>query len=143
MLSLVFTKLSSILSTGLNATAFSDTNFLFSGLTDNGAKERKIHDLALEKLQRARNEWNEERMKRLDFINKRLREKNEARAYMNNVDQAMLSTIEYLQKKIKPMPPEPQFSDFYHSSKDQKTGELLFVTVGKGIATYVLYKCLR
>ena len=98
MLSLVFTKLSSNLSTGLNATAFSDTNFLFSGLTDNGAKERKIHDLALEKIQRARNEWNENRMKRLDFIYKRLREKNEASPYIDNVDEAMLSTIEYLQK---------------------------------------------
>ena len=29
-------------------------------------------------------------MKRLDFINNRLREKNKARAYMNNVDEAML-----------------------------------------------------
>ena len=32
-------------------------------------------------------------MKRLDFINKRLREKNKARAYINNVDDAILSRI--------------------------------------------------
>ena len=41
------------------------------------------------------------------------------------------------------MPPEPQLSDFCYSSECQKTGELLFVTVGKGIATYALYKYLK
>ena len=59
-------------------------------LRDNGAEERKKYDLAEEKHQRARDKWNEDRMKRLDFINKRLREKNEARAYITNVDEAML-----------------------------------------------------
>ena len=75
----------------VNALAFSGTNFVFSRLTDHGEEERKRHDLALEKLQRARDEWNKDRMKRLDFVNmKRLREKNEARVYINNVDEAML-----------------------------------------------------
>ena len=32
-----------------NALAFSDANFVFSRLTDHGEKERKKHDLALEK----------------------------------------------------------------------------------------------
>ena len=59
----------------VNALTFSGTNFVFSRLTDYGEEERKRHDLAVEKLQKARDEWNEDRMKRLDFINKRLREK--------------------------------------------------------------------
>ena len=59
-------------------------------LTDDGAKERKRHDLTEEKPQRARDKWNEDRMKRLGFIIKRIRENNEARAYINNVDEAML-----------------------------------------------------
>ena len=42
----------------VNALAFSDINFIFSRLTDHGAEERKRHDLAIEKLQRARDEWN-------------------------------------------------------------------------------------
>ena len=74
----------------VNALAFSDTNFVFSRLTDHGAEKRKRHDLALEKFQRVRHEWNRDRLKRLDFINRRLREKNKARAYINNVDEAML-----------------------------------------------------
>ena len=73
----------------VNALAFSGTNFVFSQLTDHGEEERKRHDLALEKLQKARDKWNEDKMKRLNFINKRLREQNKARAYINNVDEAI------------------------------------------------------
>ena len=42
----------------VNALAFNGTNFVFSRLTDHGAEVRKRHDLALEKLQRAMDEWN-------------------------------------------------------------------------------------
>ena len=90
MASLLFTLLSSLLGAGINATAFAGASLGFSMLRDDGGKERKRHDLAEEKLQRARGKWNEDRMKRLEFINKRLREKNEVRAYINNVDEAVL-----------------------------------------------------
>ena len=123
----------------VNALAFSGTNFLFSRLTDHGEEERKRHDLAHEKLQRARDKRNKGRMKGLDLINKRLREKNEARAYINDVDEAMLEYYQVFAKQIKPLPPEPQLPDFYHPSEAQKSGELLFVTVGTGIATYALF----
>ena len=51
-----------------------------------------------------------------------------------------LSTIEYLQKKkkMKPLLPEPELSDFYHPSEVRKNGELLFVAVATGIATNAL-----
>ena len=79
-------------------------------------------------------------MKHYDFINKKLREKDEARAYLNNVDEAMLEYYRVFVKHIKPLPPQLQLSDFYHTSETQKSGELLFVAVGTGISTYVLYK---
>ena len=82
-------------------------------------------------------------MKGLDFINKRLREKNEARVYINNVDEEMLEYYLVFAKQIEPLPPEPKLSDFYHQSETQKNGELLFVAVGTGIATYPLYKYLK
>ena len=44
----------------VNALAFSGTNFVFIRLTDHGEEERKRHDLALEKLQKARDEWNKD-----------------------------------------------------------------------------------
>ena len=127
----------------VNALAFSGTNFVFSRLTDHGAEERKRHGLVLRKLQRARDEWNKDQMKRLDFINGRLREKNEAKVYINNVDEAMLEYYRVFAKQIKPLQREPEFSDFYHPSENQKNGELLFAVVGTGIATYALYKYLK
>ena len=107
----------------MNALAFSGTIF-FSKLTEHGEKECKRHYLPLEKLQRVRDKWNEDRMKRLGFINKRLHEKNEARTYINNVDEVMLEYYRVSSKQIKPLPPEPQLSDFYHPSEGQKKGKL-------------------
>ena len=69
--------------------------------------------------------------------------KNEARAYNNNVDEAMLEYYQVFAKQIKFLPPEPQLSNFYHPLEDQKNGELLFVAVGTGIAIYSLYKNLK
>ena len=59
-------------------------------------------------------------MKRLDLINERLCERNETRAYIKNVDEAMLEYYRVFSKKIKPLPPEPELSDFYHPSEVQK-----------------------
>ena len=70
----------------VNALAFSDTNFVFSRLTDHGAENCKRHDLAIKKLQSTRDESSKDRMKRLDLINKRLNERNETKAYTKNVD---------------------------------------------------------
>ena len=85
----------------VNALSFSGTNFVFSRLTDHSAEERKRHDLALEKLQGARDEWNRDRMKGFDLINKRLSERNEARPYIKNVDEAMLKYYRVFAKKNK------------------------------------------
>ena len=82
----------------VNATAFGRVNLGFSMLRDDGGKERKRHDLAEEYLQRARDKFNEDQMKRLDFINKRLRERNEARVCINNVDDAVLEYYQVFAK---------------------------------------------
>ena len=76
-------------------------------------------------------------------MNRGLREKNGAKPCINNVDEAMLKYYRVFAKQIKPLPPEPEFSDFYHPSETQKNDELLFVVVGTGIATYALYKYLK
>ena len=58
MASLLFTLLSSLLGAAINATAFAGASLGFSMLRDDGGKERKKHDLAVEKLQKAKDEWN-------------------------------------------------------------------------------------
>ena len=72
-------------------------------------------------------------MKRLDFINRRLREQNKATTYINNVDDAVVEYDRVFAKQIKPLPPEPELSDFYQPSNTQKNGELLFIALGSGI----------
>ena len=139
MASFLFALLSSLLGAGINVTAFAGASLRFSMLRSDGGKEPKRHDLALENLQRARDQWNEDRTKRLDFINKRLRQQNKAGAYINDTNEAILEHYQ----EIKPLPLEPQLSDFYHPSEAQKNGELLFVTVGTSIVTYALYKYLK
>ena len=69
-------------------------------------------------------------MKRIYFINKRRREKSEARAYINNVDEAILEYYHVFVKQIKPLLSEPQLSDSYHLSDIQKYGEILFFYSG-------------
>ena len=75
----------------IDALAFSGTNLFFRKLMDHGEKERKSHDLTLEKLRRIRDKWNKDRIKFIHFINIKLRETNETMAYINNVDEAMLN----------------------------------------------------
>ena len=60
-------------------------------------KERRRHDLVLEKLYRARDEWNEDRVKGLDFINKRLRQKQEHTSTM--LMKQWVNDIEHLQNE--------------------------------------------
>ena len=138
--------MASLLATGasaaVNVLAFSGTNYLFSKFSDHGEAERKRYDIALEDLQCDRDKWNQERLKRLDFINKRLRDKKEARDYIGNLDSAMLEYYRVFGVKLKPLPPEPQLLDYYNASDQQKSGELLFVIAGTAISSYIIMKHL-
>ena len=82
----------------VNALTFSGTNFVFSRLMDHGAEERKRHGLALEKLQRARDEWNRDQMRRLDFIEKGYVKKMKQKHISTKLMKQCLNTIAYLRK---------------------------------------------
>ena len=92
-MALLFTILSTLLGAAINATAFGSVDLGFSMLRHDGGKEHKRHDLAEEQLQRARDKWNEDQMKQLDFINKRLHEQNKARKFVNDANEAMLGYL--------------------------------------------------
>ena len=56
-----------------NALAFTESSYLFPSLSkDSIDQERKRHDLAIEKLEKAQIEWQQKRQQRIDFINKQL-----------------------------------------------------------------------
>ena len=80
--------MASLLSIGgtalVNAIMFSGTSAAFSMLGDHGRGEAKRHNLAIEKVEKEREKWSEERQQRLDYLNKRIAErKHAARAFPN------------------------------------------------------------
>ena len=83
----------------VNTLAFGSTNLAFSMLTDHDAKERQIHDLAEERLQKARNKWNRDRMKCLEYINRRLLKKMRQVHTLTMLMKQCLNTLEYFQNK--------------------------------------------
>ena len=119
-MALLFTLLNGIFSSVVNATAFAGASAGFSMLRNDGGKERKRHDLAEKQLQRARDEFNENRMKRLDFINKRLREQNKARVYINDTDEAMLEYYQVFGIKIKAFTTQASIIRFLSSFRGTK-----------------------
>ena len=57
-----------------NALAFTGSSYLFHRLSkDSIDKDRKRHDAAIEKLQKAQIEWAHKHQQRIDFINNQLR----------------------------------------------------------------------
>ena len=80
---------------------------------------------------------------KFDLFNGRLRRRNEAKAYINNLNEAMVEYYEEFVEGRKLLPHETQLPDFYDLSEGQKNGELLFVTVNTGLATYTSYKYLK
>ena len=128
----------------INALAFSGTNYLFSAFSDHGLAERKRHNLALEKLTKAREKYNEERLNHLDFINQRIREKQQGREYIQDLDAAMSEYARVFGRRLAPLPKEPELSNYYQPSEQQKNAELVFVTIGMtalgGILLYNKWK---
>ena len=125
----------------VNAVAFSGSNYLFSMLRSSGVdEERKRHDKAVEQLQAAQAEWSRGRSERLDRINEELRRQNHAVRTFRDVDAAIREYAHVTGKNIGTMDPEPQLSDFYTPSNDQKDREIAFVVLGVAATSLVAYK---
>ena len=81
-----------------------------------------------------------QRQERLDFINKRLREQNEAAKYLSNMDEAMKTYYLVTKQRLPQLAPEPKLTDYYHPSEGQKTGEILFITTGLATMGYLVLR---
>ena len=116
-----------------NALAFTGSNFLFSSMASSA--ERKRHDLALEQLQRDRDEWNEARLQRIDYINDQLKKQNHAQKTFEDVDEAMIEYYNVTKIKLDPFPEEPRLKDYLdedqsESIKKIEIGTALVGTLG-------------
>ena len=128
----------------VNALAFSGSNYLFSMLRSSGVdKERKRHDKAVEQLQAAQAEWSKKRTERLDWINEELRRQGHAVQTFRDVDMAIREYARVTGHNLDSLGSEPQISDFYTPSDEQKSRELIFVALGLGATGVLTYKLAK
>ena len=86
-----------------NSPPFNGSSYLFHRLSkDSIDKERKIHDVATEKLHTAQTEWAHKHQQRMDFINNQLRLERKAETKFTELNDAMreYSRIPHLRKWI-------------------------------------------
>ena len=133
----------------INAVAFSGSNYLFSSFKSKQAdEERKRHDLALEHLTQARDEWSKKRTKYLDYVNEKLRKEAHAKQTFTDIDRALQEYYIMTGSQFD-IPQElqtfnkPKLSDYYTPSEDQKTREILFILAGLGVVGFATYEITK
>ena len=134
----------------MNALAFTGSNYLFSTML--GDKERKRHDLALEKLQKDRDSWNQARLERIDYINEQLKKQGHAERNFEDVDSAMRQYYDLTGIKLDDLPPQPHLYDrsesgellYLDDSHEEsiKNGELALLSLGMLASGVLAYRYL-
>ena len=123
-----------------NALAFTGSSYLFHRLSkDSIDAERKRHDAAMEKLQKAQIERAHKRQQKIDFINKQLRLERKAETKFTELNNAMREYHEVFGHELPPLPREPVLSDFYTLTDEQHNRELGFIALSMTGIGGVLY----
>ena len=125
----------------VNALAFTGSSYLFHRLSkDSIDRERKRHDAAIEKLQKAQIEWAHKCQQRIDFINNQLRLEQKAEVKFIKLNDAMIEYHEVFGHQLPPLPREPVLSDFYTPSDEQhyQVGFIALSMTGVGGVLYYL-----
>ena len=126
----------------LNASTFIGGSYLAKYLSGSKTdQERRRHDKALEKYQKDYAKYQENRQKLLDWQEQNRHEDAIASQNFENTDEALklynkFHPDENLQIK------EPVFSDYYRPSKEQRIGEMAYVSGGMMVLGYVASKWL-
>ena len=129
----------------LNAATFIGGNYLaksLSGDSGQAALDEEIrHDKALEKYQADYAQYQKDRTALLDWIAKQDRVKNKAIHEFQDTDQALTLYNQTHRAKVA-LPKEPEFSDYYKPSEQQKNGELLFIGASTRALGYAAFRFL-
>ena len=100
----------------LNAAAFTGGSYLARYISGNDQdEERKRHDLAIEKYEKDYNEWKKSMARAEQWKEEQEQNKEQAARKFKSTDDENLT--------------EPQFSNYYKPSKEQRSGEMLFTGV--------------
>ena len=118
----------------LNAAAFTGGNALYHLFDHSGSEaERERHDKAIETLNKATAEWQQKRLKNIDFMNRRAKEEYRSKHELAETDYALAHLPH-------PLPPKPELSNFYKPSDHQKEYEYAFIIGGLVVTGYLSYK---
>jgi hypothetical protein len=128
----------------VNGIAFTGSSYLFKMFDKNAYQaEMKRHDLATEKLQKAKTEWEEHREELIDFVNLQLKKEHNAAVDFQNVDYALTLYNELHPTNKQILRKKPQLSDYYTPSGEMKNYEYLWIIgglIGVGfIIKFVVY----
>ena len=103
-----------------NASAFIGGNAIYHALdAQNAAEERKRHDLAIEKLNKQSAEWNQNRIKHLDFLSEQRQKKLQAKSDFLDMADAI--------RQYDKINPQPKLNHFYQPSDSQKKYEQMYI----------------
>jgi len=127
----------------VNAIAFTAGNALYDkfGRTD-GSEDKARHDRAIEDLQKASAVWNQKGLETLDFIDRSVKQKDDARNTFDDVNTA----IEFYNQthpdgKIV-LPYRPVLEDFYKPTPEHNYHETVVASITDGVNGYVAYRFL-
>ena len=128
----------------LNATTFVGGSYLAKYLSGgNSDAERKRHDLALEKYEKGYQVWQKSRQRVMDWYSQRRDKENIAAQDLSNTDEALKLYNRVHEAVDQPqisLGKEPDFGDYYKPSDSQKTGEIVYVSVGMLGVVYLASK---
>ena len=133
--------MSAIVSGILNGVAFSGGNWLFKMFEgkdkdkDKAEEERKRHNLAEEKLNKANSAWNQKRQIMQDYKYETLKKQQQSESDFEDADHAMRVYHQLLEAK-------PKLSNFYTPSPKQQHYETIFIVGAVLVSSYVMYKYL-
>ena len=114
-----------------NAVAFAGAGYLFQHINKDGyEKETKRHDLAMERLNKAQQEWNQKDIERQEKIAALRQERSDANTDFKNNNKALkdyekVTTLVYKGKKFTR---KPHIWDFYDPSDEMK--EYMTIAIG-------------
>ena len=114
-----------------NAVAFAGAGYLFQHINKDGyEKETRRHDLAMERLARAQQEWNQKDIERQEKIVALRQERNDANADFGNINKALkdYEKVTELVYEGKKFTRKPHIWDFYNLSDEMK--EYMTIAIG-------------
>ena len=126
----------------LNASTFIGGSYLAKYLSgDDSFVEKKRHDKALEKYQKDYAKYQENRQKLLDWQEQNRHEDAIASQSFENTDEALKLYNKFHPDENRQIN-EPVFSDYYWPSREQRIGEMAYVSGGMMVLGYVASKWL-